>query len=80
MNNFSDIITFNTVASFFDVDLIMCILMIIGGYIAIKKRSIPWQIMRGRIALALGRSILAWMILWHITPGFMTGMIYGLRI
>lgn len=79
MNSFTGI-TIETAASFFDADFIVCVLMIIGGYVAIKKRNIPWQIMLGRIVFALGWSILAWMILWHITPGFMAGMIYGLRI
>ena len=63
-----------------DRNYIFCALMIVAGFILMKKCTGKLFLARGRLLFALGWSILAWMILWQVTPGIMAQIIYGVRI
>ncbi len=68
------------ISSGLDRDYIICAVMIVAGFVMIKKCTGKLFLTRGRLLFALGWGVLAWMILWQITPGIMAQVIYGVRI
>jgi len=77
----ADFIGVTTVAAAgFDWDYILCAVMIVAGFVMMKKCTGKLLLTRGRLLFALGWGIVVWMIMWQITPGIMAQIIYGVRI
>ncbi|MBQ8603442.1 MAG: hypothetical protein IJ410_01175 [Oscillospiraceae bacterium] len=79
MDTFIGVTAFTT-AALPDWDYIISILMVIIGFVIMKKCRKSLFLNIGRLIFALGWGMIVWMIMWQITPVIMAEIIYGVRV